>query len=222
MIYCPSSLPGDRLKMRRLDWTLKVRTIEDLESLSNSLFSKPLLLDVEWKWRRPHRGYDAVSVEYSLVVVNTSNRYVRLQLEEGFKEARRSLKAGRKFSIEFDFTRLVVQWYTKIVREMEGGDDVCSCGENVGRYGRLCITNASKYWPYFRFNNHTCPYWCLCLPCCLLTYPCYEIHRQLSCTDVYFEMTGEVVFLEEVWDSFMSKFVLQQHLQVQDVDECSS
>lgn len=101
------------------------------------------------------------------------------------------MSEGKDFSVEFDFTSPVKEWYSDASQQMDG---MCA-GSVFGKYGRLCVTNASKYEPCFRCNRKTAAYWILCLPCCLFSCPCYAIHRQLTCEDSSITIGAEVGLL---------------------------
>ncbi|XP_070565570.1 uncharacterized protein [Ptychodera flava] len=171
--------------------TIKVNNEDELENWRQSILSKPMFLDV-FCTRRVALGVVTIVYKiYFAVLVNTRHPQIRQQLERGFGEAKRLMGEGKDFSIEFDFTTPVREWYSVASQQSSGS---CS-GSIFGKYGRVCITNSSKYASCFRCTRETAPWWVLCLPCCLLTCPCYAIHRGVTCEDIEITIGGEVTLM---------------------------
>nr|XP_006825784.1 PREDICTED: uncharacterized protein LOC102809401 [Saccoglossus kowalevskii] len=171
--------------------TILVSNEQELEDWRQNILSKPMFLDVFCK-RRVALGVVTIVYEiYFAVLINTRHPHIKQQIERGFNEARRLVSEGKNYSVEFDFTSPIREWYSDASQQING---MCA-GSIFGKYGRLCITNTSKFKPCFRCNLETTRYWILCLPCCLLSCPFYSLHRHLTCEDVNITIGAEVALL---------------------------
>ncbi|XP_064612184.1 uncharacterized protein LOC135476180 [Liolophura sinensis] len=159
--------------------TLKVETMEELLTWERDLLSKPLLLDMmAVHSKTDNYVYVRVTTRWRghfAVLLNPLNPAVRRPMEEEFRKAREHMSNGDKFCLEFDLGPCIENWYA----EMLDGAQGCYTSTKSSQ-ARFYITNSSKYQHCFDCNA----IWCvLCLPCWILSAPCYMTHRACTVKD---------------------------------------
>ncbi|XP_006825783.1 uncharacterized protein LOC102809292 [Saccoglossus kowalevskii] len=171
--------------------TIRVRSEEELNDVAHMLLDKPFLTDIRWEKVEvcfPARVYTAEGNAF--VYVNTLHRTIRDQINEGLDEAKRLMRDDKKFFLQFDFKKSMSAYFCEKIQIRDDEDhdrlEDCRCG-----YGKIAITNCSKYSPLFKFEDKVCPLWVICSPLCLLTLPCYLIYRKLTCNDMHCDVKSK-------------------------------
>ncbi|XP_070566691.1 uncharacterized protein [Ptychodera flava] len=169
---------------------IHVHTEEEFEAFVGGFLSKPMFFDVFCQNRKRSGNFRIITTAYFAVLVNSSHPRIKEQLENGLDQARKCIRNGDKFALEFDFKDIVKSWFADT---LDGGA-LCN-GSYYSKYGRICITNHTKYQHCFDCSSETFDFWVCCLPCCLLSCPTYTIYRKFTCKDIQIKMTGDICAL---------------------------
>ncbi|XP_077862430.1 uncharacterized protein LOC144344223 [Saccoglossus kowalevskii] len=169
---------------------IQIETEDEFEVFATSFVAKPLFLDVFSQNRKRSGNFRVITSAYFAVLVNTKHPHIKEQLQRGIDEARKYISNGEKFALEFDFSDLIKEWFADTL----GGDTLCQ-GSYYSKYGRICITNHTKYHHCFDCSPETVDLWICCLPCCLVMCPAYTAYRKFTCKDIGISMTGTICAL---------------------------
>lgn len=166
---------------------MKVNSMGDLESLSERLLKNPLFFDVflERDAKVPYGRTRYITKGEFVVTVWPQHPAIRNKILTLLENARADLEAGRKFAIELNFTSAMKEWYKTLFTQDDEDHNGCYIYSMYDcKYARLCITNESEFADCYGCNlPESLVLWMICLPCCLLTCPCYRVHRCFSVVD---------------------------------------
>ncbi|XP_072028863.1 uncharacterized protein [Amphiura filiformis] len=165
---------------------MKVNTLAELESLAARLLKNPIFFDVILE-RDSHKPYDRhryITKGEFVVTVWTQHPAIRSQLQTLFEKAKEDLRAGRNFAIEINFTSAIKDWLKTLFVEDDAANSGCYIYSMYDcKYARLCVTNYSEFMDCYGCNKEGLILWLICLPCCLLSCPCYRAHRCFTVVD---------------------------------------
>ncbi|XP_033120888.1 uncharacterized protein LOC117120010 [Anneissia japonica] len=194
---------------------LKVHNETELESLSRSLLSKPLFLDVHLERNSKLANHRHITTGDFAVVVNPEHPVIRQQMAKILEEGKADMSAGRSFALEFEFNDVIKAWFKQLMSEDGITDSACYTLWECN-HGRIVITNSSEYLHCYDVSLENTIIWMICLPCCLLTCPCYRVHRCFSCVDRSVTVQGEVVYVSmNRWQRTLTAAAIMQAIQSQ-------
>lgn len=130
------------------------------------------------------------------IAIDTAQPLIQRQLKDGFKTAETFLRNKKSFCLEFDFDKVVLDWWLNQGPKYWLRLDCMDTAYCIG--GRVGVTNTSQ--PYHGLDFGI--WWSLCLPCyCLLAIP-YKVWRSIVCQiwDHRVEVVGNVQVVRNIKD----------------------
>ncbi|XP_071958128.1 uncharacterized protein [Antedon mediterranea] len=194
---------------------LKVNNDTELESLSRSILSKPLFFDVHLERNSKLANHRHITTGDFAVVVNPQHPVIRQQISKLLEEGKGDMRAGRNFALEFDFNDVIKSWFKQLMSEDGVTSSACYTMWDCN-HASIVITNSSEYLHCYDVSLENSILWMICFPCCLLTCPCYRVHRCFSCVDRSVSMQGEVVYVSMAgWQRTLTAAAIMRAIQAQ-------
>ncbi|XP_022106657.1 uncharacterized protein LOC110987853 [Acanthaster planci] len=172
---------------------LVISTEAQLQQLTSRLLERPIFFTVDIertvnemcsKVTRETRGRLAVTV-------NTKHPHVHQLMMSWLAQGADALRRGQNFAVEFDFDGIFISWLKDVYQRADM--EVFDCGWNIMyscKNGKVTVTNYSEFDDMFACEPSLAIACVICLPCCLLAFPCYRIHRAIKVEDFGGKVNG--------------------------------
>ncbi|XP_032235366.2 uncharacterized protein LOC116601144 [Nematostella vectensis] len=185
-VTCGKHVPMGQ-KLNRKGEYLSIRDLEWWYQQHNTPWGRPYT-NQTWGTGDTSMYGDLWIMPNFVMSVDTSHSTVRRKLEEGFNTAEALVIQGKKFSIEFNFNSLILEWWKR---------------QGPARYDQLkCLTLTQATGASFTMTNHSAlnhcfdchPLWCACWPVYCVTAIPYKVWRNWvnDVSDVIIKMEGEI------------------------------
>ncbi|XP_071785779.1 uncharacterized protein [Asterias amurensis] len=173
---------------------LKVSTEAELQSLINRLMQNPIFftVDIERSSKATCSNVRYITRGQLAVTVNTKHPHIAHLLQTQLAQGMAALKEGKNFAVEFNFNPIMVSWVQSLFQNQ---DDLDMCGCNTSyssENGKVTVTSYSEFEDCFGCQYPGVLAWVVCFPCCLLSCPCYRVHRALTVEDFGGPVSGVI------------------------------
>ncbi|XP_038067777.1 uncharacterized protein LOC119737465 [Patiria miniata] len=190
---CDRSQQGKSMFPDTMGGVLVITTETELQQLTARLLERPIFFTVSIE-----RSASEVCSKVThttrgrlAVFVNTQHPHVHHLIQSQLAQCMDTLKQGKNFAVEFDFNDVFVTWMKAVYQEADLQTMDCGCNIKYScSSGKVTVTNYSEFEEIFACTPSLLVMFVVCLPCCLLTFPFYRIHRAVNVEDFGGKVTG--------------------------------
>ncbi|XP_038067775.1 uncharacterized protein LOC119737463 isoform X2 [Patiria miniata] len=190
---CDRTKEGKSLFPDTMGGVLVVHTETEFQQLTARLLERPIFftVSVERHSKQMFSKVTHITKGRLAVFVNTQHPHVHHLIQSRLAQGMDSLKRGKHFAVEFDFNNIFASWMRGMYVSADLQSSLASIHYTAGS-GKVTVTSYSEPNECFTDPCSLVLMCMFCLPCCLLTCPCYRIHRAVTVDDSGGEVRGLV------------------------------